>query len=160
MFAYRAVTLVGPGGIGKTKLAIELARLVASSFDGAVALVELATLHDPALAASTTARALKLASNDKEVSPACIAQAIGSRRLLLILDNCEHVIEAAAQIASAVLRYCPNVTILSTSREGLRIDGEYVAAIPPCRFLIPITHDPVCCSGQAPCSSSSREHGR
>ena len=131
MFAYRAVTLVGPGGIGKTKLAIELARLVASSFDGAVALVELATLHDPALATSTTARALKLALSDKEVSAACIAQAIGSRRLLLILDNCEHVIDIAAQIASAALRYCPNVTILSTSREGLRIDGEYVAAIPP-----------------------------
>ncbi|MVT71871.1 transcriptional regulator [Bradyrhizobium cajani] len=129
--AYRAVTLVGPGGIGKTKLAIELARCVASTFDDSVALIELATLQDPALATSATARTLRLALNDKDVSAAGIAQAIGTRRLLLILDNCEHVIDAAAQIASAVLRYCPNVTVLATSREGLRIDGEYVATIPP-----------------------------
>ncbi|WP_342731599.1 winged helix-turn-helix domain-containing protein [Bradyrhizobium sp. B117] len=129
--AYRAVTLVGPGGIGKTKLATELARSVAASFHDSVTLVELATLQDASLVASATARALKLASNDKDVSAASIAQAIGTRRLLLVLDNCEHVIEAAAQIASALLRYCPNVTVLATSREGLRIDGEYVAAVPP-----------------------------
>src|SRR3954452_15309485 len=95
--AYRAVTLVGPGGIGKTKLAIDLARSVAPSFNDSVALVELATLQDAALATSATARALKLASNDKEVSPTSIARAIGTRHLLLVLDNCEHVIEAAAQ---------------------------------------------------------------
>ena len=140
--AYRAVTLVGPGGIGKTKLAIELARSATSSFNDSIALVELATLQDAALAASATARALKLACNDKETSPAGIAQAIGTRRLLLVLDNCEHVIEAAAQIASAVLRYCPNVTVLATSREGLRIDGEYVAAIPPLSVPDPDMHDP------------------
>ncbi|MGY8707399.1 winged helix-turn-helix domain-containing protein [Bradyrhizobium sp. 18BD] len=140
--AYRAVTLVGPGGIGKTKLAIELARSAASSFNDSVALVELATLQDAALAASACARALGLASNDKDVSAASIAQAIGARRLLLVLDNCEHVIEAAAQIASAVLRYCPNVTVLATSREGLRIDGEYVAAIPTLSVPGPDMHDP------------------
>lgn len=88
------------------------------------------------------ARALGLASNDKDVSAASIAQAIGMRRLLLVLDNCEHVIETAAQIASAVLRYCPNVTVLATSREGLRIDGEYVAAIPPLSVPGPDVHDP------------------
>jgi predicted ATPase/DNA-binding winged helix-turn-helix (wHTH) protein len=140
--AYRAVTLVGPGGIGKTKLAIELARSVASTFNDSVVLVELATLQDAALAASACARALKLVSNDKEVSAASIAQGIGTRRLLLVLDNCEHVIEAAAQIASAVLRYCPNVTVLATSREGLRIDGEYVAAIPALSVPGPDVHDP------------------
>lgn len=140
--AYRAVTLVGPGGIGKTKLAIELARRLASSFNESVALVEFATLQDPALAISATARALRLALNDKEVSAAGVAQAIGSRRLLLVLDNCEHVIDVAAQIASAMLRYCPNVTILATSREGLRIDGEYVAAIPPLSVPRPDEHEP------------------
>ncbi len=140
--AYRTVTLVGPGGIGKTKLAIELARRVAPSFNDSVALVELATLQDPALATSATGRALRLALSDKDVSAASIAQAIGSRRLLLVLDNCEHVIDAAAQIASAVLRYCPNVTVLATSREGLRIDGEYVAAIPPLSVPHPDIHDP------------------
>lgn len=140
--AYRAVTLVGPGGIGKTKLAIELARSVAPAFNDSVALVELATLQDAALAASACARALKLASNDKEVSAASIAQAIGSRRLLLVLDNCEHVIEVAAQIASAALRYCLNVTVLATSREGLRIDGEYVAAVPALSVPDPDMHDP------------------
>ncbi|MDA9395020.1 transcriptional regulator [Bradyrhizobium sp. CCBAU 45394] len=140
--AYRAVTLVGPGGIGKTKLAIELARSVAPSFNDSVALVELAALQGAALAASATARALRLASNDKEVTPASIAQAIGTRRLLLVLDNCEHVIEAAAQIASAVLHYCPNVTVLATSREGLRIDGEYVAAVPALSVPGPDMHAP------------------
>ena len=140
--AYRAVTLVGPGGIGKTKLAIELARRVASSFDDSVALIELATLQDPVLAISATARALKLALSDKNVSPASIAQAIGARRLLLVLDNCEHVIDVAAQIASAVLRYCPNVSVLATSREGLRIDGEYIAAIPPLSVPRPDIQDP------------------
>lgn len=140
--AYRAVTLVGPGGIGKTKLAIELARSVASSFNDSVALVELAILQDATLAASACARALGLASNDKDVSAASIAEVIGTRRLLLVLDNCEHVIETAAQIASAVLRYCPNVTVLATSREGLRIDGEYVAAIPPLSVPGPDVHDP------------------
>ena len=129
--AFRTVTLVGPGGIGKTKLAVELAHRVASSFGESVALVEFATLQDPALATSATARALRLALNDKEVSAAGVAQAIGSRHLLLVLDNCEHVIDVAAQIASAALRYCPNVTVLATSREALRIEGEYVAAIPP-----------------------------
>ncbi|MGY4506236.1 putative ATPase/DNA-binding winged helix-turn-helix (wHTH) protein [Bradyrhizobium sp. GM24.11] len=140
--AYRAVTLVGPGGIGKTKLAIELARSVASSFNDSVALVELTILQDATLAASACARALGLSSNDKDVSAASIAQAIGTRRLLLVLDNCEHVIETAAQIASAALRYCPNVTVLATSREGLRIDGEYVAAIPPLSVPDPDVHDP------------------
>jgi predicted ATPase/DNA-binding winged helix-turn-helix (wHTH) protein len=140
--AYRAVTLVGPGGIGKTRLAVELARNVAPSFNNSVALIEFATLVDPALATSATARALRLALNDKNVSAASIAQAIGARRLLLVLDNCEHVIDAAAQIASAVLRYCPNVTVLSTSREGLRIDGEYVATITPLSVPDPDMQDP------------------
>lgn len=140
--AYRSVTLVGPGGIGKTKLAIELARHVASSFGESVALIELASLQDPALAIAAAARALKLALNDKNVSPASIAEAIGTRRLLLVLDNCEHVIDVAAQIASAVLRNCPNVTVLATSREGLRIDGEYVAAIPPLSVPGPDILDP------------------
>ncbi|MGY4409368.1 putative ATPase [Bradyrhizobium sp. LB7.1] len=94
------------------------------------------------LRASACARALKLVSNDKEVSAASIAQGIGTRRLLLVLDNCEHVIEAAAQIAGAVLRYCPNATVLATSREGLRIDGEYVAAIPALSVPGADVHDP------------------
>ena len=139
--AYRATTLVGIGGIGKTKLAIELARRVAPSFNDSVALVELATLQDATGAASATARALKLASNERQVTPASIAQAIGTRRLLLVLDNCEHVIEAAAQIASAVLRYCPNAAVLATSREGLRIEGEYIAAIPPLTVPRADAHD-------------------
>ncbi len=139
--AYRAVTLVGPGGIGKTKLAIELARCAASTYGNSVALIELGTLQDPALVASATARTLGLALSEQDISAACIARTIGSRRLLLVLDNCEHVIDAAAQIASAVLRYCPNVSVLATSREDLRIEGEYVAAVPPLSVPHPDLHD-------------------
>jgi predicted ATPase/DNA-binding winged helix-turn-helix (wHTH) protein len=128
---YRAVTLTGPGGIGKTKLAIELARRVKDSFGDAVALVELGTIMDSVLVAPTTARVLRLAVNPTEISAVTVAEAVGGRRLLLVLDNCEHLIDTAAELADAVLRRCPNATVLATSRESLRIEGEYVAMIPP-----------------------------
>lgn len=125
--AYRAVTLTGPGGIGKTALALEVAR----GQPGERWLVELASLSNPALIPSAVAAALGLKVAGSEIAAEPVARAIGEKTLLLVLDNCEHLIEAAAEMAETVLRLCPNATVLSTSREVLRIEGEHVYRVLP-----------------------------
>src|SRR5215472_6857907 len=127
--AYRVVTLTGPGGIGKTVLALEVARNL--NFSGDSLLVELASLHDPQLVASAVAAVLGLKLEGEETSPESVTRAVGVRKLLLVLDNCEHVIDAAAKLAETIVSRCPGTTVLATSREVLRIDGEYVYRVPP-----------------------------
>jgi predicted ATPase/DNA-binding winged helix-turn-helix (wHTH) protein len=129
--AYRIVTLTGPGGIGKTTLALHVARDVFPDFVDGGWLVELASLSDPDLVPSAVASALQLNLSGGEISATAIALAIGDRNLLVILDNCEHVIDATASLAETLVRACPRVTILATSREVLRIDGEYVYRVSP-----------------------------
>ena len=129
--AYRIVTLTGPGGIGKTVLALELARSQFETFHDGRFLIELAPLADPKLVSSTVAQALGLKLDGEEESVEAVVQAIAGRRLLLVLDNCEHVVDAAAIFIEAVVSRCPNVHVLATSRETLRIDGEYVFRVPP-----------------------------
>jgi predicted ATPase/DNA-binding winged helix-turn-helix (wHTH) protein len=131
IFAYRVLTLTGPGGIGKTRLALETARSLMPSFKGAIALVELASLSDRRLVPSAVAGALGLTLREGDISAASVAKVIGQRPLLLVLDNCEHVIEAAAEFAEQVVHRCPRTSILATSRELLRVDGEYVYLVPP-----------------------------
>jgi predicted ATPase/DNA-binding winged helix-turn-helix (wHTH) protein len=128
--AYRAVTVTGPGGIGKTRLALEVARDALGAFDGDVWLIELAALVDPTLVPSTVVATLNLELRGNFASPDAVARAIGGRRLLLVLDNCEHVIDAAARLAETLLRTCPGVTLLATSREKLEIEGEYAYRVP------------------------------
>jgi len=128
--ANRAITLTGAGGIGKTSLALEVARSLLPSFGGAGWLVELNTLSDPSLVPSVVARILGLSPGDV-ISAAAIARAIGKMRLLLVIDNCEHLIEATANLAETILKMCPNVCVLATSREVLRIEGEYVFRVSP-----------------------------
>jgi predicted ATPase/DNA-binding winged helix-turn-helix (wHTH) protein len=128
--AYRAVTLTGPGGIGKTALALEVAR-TPSSFDGERWLIELASLSDPGLVPSAVASVLGLRMAGSEISAEPVARAIGDRKLLLLLDNCEHVVEVAAKVAETILRLCPNATVMATSRELLRIAGEHVYRVLP-----------------------------
>ena len=128
--ACRAVTLTGPGGIGKTALALEVAR-AASSFDGERWLIELASLSDPGLVPSAVASVLRLRMAGSEISAEPVARAIGDRKLLLLLDNCEHVVETAAEVAETILRLCRNATVLATSREVLRIAGEHVHRVAP-----------------------------
>jgi len=129
--AYRVVTLTGPGGIGKTVLALETARSVVGEFPDGGWLVELAPLSDPDLVSSAVAGALELRLGANVISPEAVAGAIAEKKLLLVLDNCEHVIDAAATLAETITRLCPRVTILATSREVFRIDGEYAYCVAP-----------------------------
>jgi predicted ATPase/DNA-binding winged helix-turn-helix (wHTH) protein len=127
--AYRVVTLTGPGGIGKTVLAQEVARSL--NFSGDTLLVEFASLQDPQLVPSAVASVLGLKLEGEDTSPESVTRAVGLRKLLLVLDNCEHVIDAAAKLAETIVSRCPGATVLATSREVLRIDGEYVYRVPP-----------------------------
>jgi non-specific serine/threonine protein kinase len=129
--AYRAVTLAGLGGIGKTVLASEVARRLFPEIESDVFFVELVSLSDPQLVPSKVAGVLGLRLGGEKISPASVARAIGSRKVLLVLDNCEHVIDSAAELAETLLRLCPHTTLLATSREVLRIESEYVYHVAP-----------------------------
>jgi predicted ATPase len=131
MSAYRLVTLTGPGGIGKTSLALKAARGVMGDYADGSWLVELASLSDPALISSAVAGALKVPTGATNVTPETIARSIGDKKLLLVLDNCEHLIEAVATLAETLVAHCPQATIIATSREILRIAGEQVYRVLP-----------------------------
>jgi predicted ATPase/DNA-binding winged helix-turn-helix (wHTH) protein len=127
--ANRLVTLVGAGGIGKTRLALEVARRMLTNFEDGVRIAELGPLSDPALVLPTIAAALELSG--ASASPERLAAALGPRRPLLLLDNCEHVIDAVATITEALLHANPSLQVIATSREPLRAEGEWVYRVPP-----------------------------
>src|SRR3984957_4734579 len=129
--ANRVVTLTGPGGIGKSTLALQLARRVLGEFVDGGWLVELASLSDPTLVPATVAGVLGLTIGVGTISEAALAQAVGDNKVLLLFDNCEHVIDVVASLIGTVIRRCPNVAILATSREILRVDGEYAWRVAP-----------------------------
>ena len=129
--AHRLITLVGAGGIGKTRLSLDAARRLLPQFADGVWLAELAPLSDPELVPVTVATALGLTLASGTPSPERVAAALGTKRVLLVLDNCEHVIEAAARIAEALLRTNPLACVLATSREPLRVAGEYLYRVAP-----------------------------
>jgi predicted ATPase/DNA-binding winged helix-turn-helix (wHTH) protein len=134
MSAYRVVTLTGPGGIGKTRLALEIARILLPAFEDDISLVELASLSDAGLVPAATARALGLDLGVNEVSAESLARAIGGRKFLLVIDNCEHVIDAVAGVVETIIRQCPAASVLATSREIMRIEGEFTYRVPPLDF--------------------------
>jgi predicted ATPase/DNA-binding winged helix-turn-helix (wHTH) protein len=129
--AHRLVTLTGPGGIGKTRLALAAAHRLLPHFVDGVWLVELSPLADPGLVPATVAAAIKFELGTGVVSAESVANSVSAKRLLLVLDNCEHVIDAAAMIAEAVLRAASAVRIIATSREPLRVEGEQIYPVPP-----------------------------
>jgi non-specific serine/threonine protein kinase len=137
--ACRMITLTGPGGIGKTVLALEVARSLFRAFHGDCWLVDLVSLSDPELVPSMAAGVLGLKVDRNEISAKSVARAIGGKNLLLIFDNCEHVIDAAAKLAETIVRACPHACVLATSREVLRIEGEHVYRVPP--LDVPLQHE-------------------
>jgi predicted ATPase/DNA-binding CsgD family transcriptional regulator/transcriptional regulator with XRE-family HTH domain len=120
----RLVTVTGPGGAGKTRLAGEVARQVAGRFADGVWLAELAPVHDPALVPAVVAAGLGVREQPGLSVAGALAQVLARRQLLLVLDNCEHVIGAAAGLCAGLLASCDDVRVLATSREPLRAAGE------------------------------------
>ena len=121
---HRLVTVAGPGGAGKTRLADEVARQVAGRFADGAWLAELAPVGDPGLVAAVVAAVLGVREQPGMPLAEVLARALARRQLLLVLDNCEHVIEAAAELCAGLLAACDDVRVLATSREPLRIAGE------------------------------------
>ncbi|MCQ4118317.1 protein kinase domain-containing protein [Rhodococcus tibetensis] len=135
--ASRLVTLTGIGGVGKTRLALRLAADVRRGFGDGVWLVELGELRDGSLLMDTVAATLGLRDQPARQLDDVVAEFLTSKHLLLVLDNCEQVVEAVAALAEMLLRTCPQLRILATSREPLSIGGEAVLRVPPLRVPAP-----------------------
>jgi len=127
----RLLTLTGPGGVGKTRLALQLAAEVQRAFPDGVWLVELAELTEPALLGHTVAEALGLREQSGHWRLATLTDHLTGRHLLLILDNCEHLVDACAVLVDQLLRTCPQLHMLATSRQPLSITGEHILPVPP-----------------------------
>jgi predicted ATPase/DNA-binding winged helix-turn-helix (wHTH) protein len=128
--AARLVTIVGAGGIGKTTAAIATGHHLLETFAGAVLFVDLAMLSDPNLVATAAASMLGLSVQSSDATPSLIAH-LRDKRILLILDTCEHLIESVAALVAGVFETAPQVHILATSREALQVEGEHVYRLEP-----------------------------
>lgn len=129
----RLVTLTGIGGVGKTRLALRVASDVAGSFPDGVHVAELADLRDPELLATSVLGALDVARPGRpgaDATAALVAR-LGERRVLLVLDNCEHLVDACARLADTLLRSAPGLHVLATSRQPLGIAGEQIFPVEP-----------------------------
>lgn len=126
----KLVTLTGAGGVGKTRLAIKVAAMVANDYADGAWYVDLASLTDPELVPATAARALGLPDQPGRSPVKSTLQFIADRQMLLLLDNCEHLLDASADLASALLAGCPHLTVLTTSREPIGINGEVTWRVP------------------------------
>lgn len=128
---HRLVTLTGAGGTGKSRLALRVAANVSHRYPDGVWLVEIAGLSDSILVPQVVAATLAIDEQAGRPFTDAIVETLRDRRLLVILDNCEHLIDACASLAEALLRGCPDARILTTSREALRIAGEAMRSVPP-----------------------------
>ncbi len=126
----RLVTLTGPGGVGKTRLALRTAHGLAPAHADEVALVELAELSDPRLVTGAVAAALGLPDRLTEWAVADLVDHIGGRGLLLLMDNCEHLVDACAAVVDELLRSNPELSVLATSRQPLGVSGEHLLVVP------------------------------
>jgi predicted ATPase len=129
--AHRLVTLTGVGGVGKTRLALEVATRVAADFSDGIWLIELASVGDPAAVPEAVAAVLGITQQPGLSLADSVAAALDGRHRLLVFDNCEHVLDAAADLAEAILTGSTSVRILATSREGLRAPDEQLRQVAP-----------------------------
>src|SRR5437773_1174262 len=127
----RLLTLTGPGGIGKTRLALAAAGAVSACYPEGVCWVELAPLDDPGIVARAVARSLGVPDCPGQDAAAAIAEHVGDGSVLIVLDNCEHLASAVAVLAGQLLGACRALSILATSREMLGVDGERSWPVPP-----------------------------
>ncbi len=127
----RLVTLTGMGGVGKTRLALRVAWDVRRAYPDGAWMVELAGLRAPNLVGPTVASALGLQDRSVDTSVNWLCAMLADRQMLIVIDNCEHLLDASAVLSNAVLRSCPGVRILATSRQALGIGGEHVLTVPP-----------------------------
>jgi predicted ATPase/DNA-binding CsgD family transcriptional regulator len=127
----RLLTLTGPGGCGKTRLALAAAGDAAGRFGDGVWLAELAPVADPALVGQVVASALGARGRPGRPMAETLSEHLGASKVLLVLDNCEHLVEACAEISESLLRSCPGLRILATSREALGVVGEVARPVPP-----------------------------
>lgn len=141
----RLITLTGPGGCGKTRLAVEVAAAVAGRFAGGVWMVELAGIQRPSLVVETVAGVVQAHESPHRTTLETLQYTLRDKHLLLVLDNCEHVLDACATLAGRLLGYCPHLHILATSRERLNIAEECVVpvtplALPDLHTILPVDH--------------------
>ena len=136
----RALTLCGPGGIGKTRLAVRLACDLVPEFPDGAWLVELADTADTGLIPRRVAAILGIREEQDRPLLATLAEALRARRLLLILDTCEHIVDGCAELVQQLLASCPSLRVIATSREPLRVRGETVWRVPP--LSVPTGLDP------------------
>ncbi|MEO5665419.1 MAG: LuxR C-terminal-related transcriptional regulator [Nocardioides sp.] len=129
----RLLTLTGPGGVGKTRLALRMATEVRRTFPDGVWFVELAALHDPQLLPHAVANVLELRQISADPT-ADLAAYLEEKRLLVVLDNCEHLTDACAVLVSKLLAAAPDLRILATSRHVLGVEGEQIHSVPPLSF--------------------------
>ena len=139
----RLVSLVGPGGVGKTRLGIRIASDLARGFADGVWLVELAEVRDAALVTNSVLAALDLRDQAGANPSEILGAYLEDRQLLLLLDNCEHLLDATAQLVTEVLRTAPGVRVVTTSREPLQVSGEYVVPVPPLELPIDGSEEPL-----------------
>ncbi|RVW06077.1 ATP-binding protein [Rhodococcus spongiicola] len=136
----RLVTLTGIGGVGKTRLALQVAGDVQRDFRDGAWLVELAELRDPELVPNAVAARFRLYERAARSPTDLLLDFLGSRDLLVLLDNCEHLVGAASKLVDFLLRNCPGLRVLATSRESLDVGGEAVLRVPP--LPVPDPHSP------------------
>ena len=127
----RLVSLVGPGGVGKTRIAIRIATDLRRGFAGGAWLVELAELHDPSLVPHAVMAALDLRGQASTKPLALVLSYLREKELLLVIDNCEHLLQATAEVVAEIVKAAPGVRVLATTREPLSLSGEHVIPVPP-----------------------------
>jgi predicted ATPase/DNA-binding SARP family transcriptional activator len=135
--AHRLLTLTGDGGVGKSRMAVAAAAELADAFGDGVCMIELAHLEHPEQVPDAVLHALGLGNGPHQASPTGLSIILGSRQILLILDNCEHLIAPVADLVRLLLRTCPDLKILATSREKLGVEGEACYRVPMLEFPSP-----------------------